>query len=282
MHLPNPFGRSMSFARPVFGSLSGLIMLTLLSHPSLAGLNSGAQAKLRWQNGASGAALPGTDAVAPIVQLLVTASGISSLRGADVQIMFYGMGGSRPVPQAWQFQDGGCASGAAQFFAGGRGGTTYPNAFTSSPSVPGLIVTQNEAWVQAGDCITPRNRGVLWLSAAGSAGKARNSGREYALWAVNLDLRGTQSGGATDCSGNADDPSGPVSICLSAHERIPCEDPDHGASLLLLDDNNDVDVANYTLSNSFLTWNQPGPEALCPYDGGAVRTTWGRMRRAYR
>jgi hypothetical protein len=272
----------MSPARPVFVSLSALIVLTLLPNSAFAGLNSGAQAKLRWQNGATGSALSSSDAVSPIVQLLITASGISSFRGADVQILFYGMGGSRPVPAAWQFQDGGCASGAAQFFVGGRGGTTYPNAFTSSPAVPGLIVTQNAAWVQAGDCLTPRNRGVLWLSAAGAAGKPRNSGREYALWAVNLDLRGTLSGGAADCSGDADDPAGPTSICLSAHERIPCEDQDHGAALLLLDDNNDVDVASYALSNSYLTWNQPGPDALCPYDGGAVRTTWGRMRKAYR
>lgn len=261
---------------------AGITTLLLQVGIAWGGLNPSTQARIHWQNGATGPALSGTDASTPIAQLVVTVSGLNDFRGADVQIQYSALGGARPLPDAWQFQDGGCASGSAQFYPGGRGGSTYPNAFNTSPAVPGLVVMQNQAMYATGDCLTPRNRGLLWLSAAGSAGAARNSTTEYAIWAITVDLRGTAGGGPTDCAGGSNDPSGTTGICLAPHSRIPCNEADRGAVVTLLDGNDELDYAGFSSANSYLTWNQATSSAACPFDGSVTRTSWGKMRKVYR
>lgn len=261
---------------------AGLVLLALHPVPTWAGLNPSAQARIRWQNGATGPSLSGTDLTSPIAQLLVSVSGLTNFRGADVQIQYYALGGARPLPDAWQFQDGGCASGSAQFFVGGRGGSNFPNVFNTSPAVPGLVVTQNQAMYATGDCLAPHNHGLLWLSAAGSAGAARNSAKEYAVWAITFDLRGSVNGGAADCGGSSDDPAGPTGVCLAPHSRVPCNQPDRGAVVTLLDGNDELDYAGFSAGNSFLSWNQATSSTACPLEGGLIRTSWGKMRKVYR
>lgn len=255
--------------------------LFLLPESAVAGLNSAATAQIYWQVGSTGAGRPSQDDTTSTPQLVITASGVNNIMGADVQIHYWSLRLDRAMPPAWQFQSGGCAEGAAQFHVGGRGGF-YPNIFSSIPAVSGLATVQNQAQFATGDCLTPHNSGLLWLSTLGAVGRDRNPLSEYAVWAVSFDLRPPSSGGGANCAGGPADPRGPVGICLHPDHRVPCNDPPREGVIELFDGNSEVDIIPFAGGRSVLTWNSGNSGALCGSETPARRTTWGTLKRMFR
>lgn len=246
-----------------------------------AGLNPSASAQMYWQTGTNGAGRGQRDDTTSTPQLVVTVTGVNNIRGADVQIHYWPLRHDLPMPSAWQFQSGGCAAGAAQFLIGGPGGF-YPNLFTSSPPVTALATTQDVALFATGDCLTPHGSGLLWLSTLGSLGRERSPLVEYAVWAISFDLRPISSGGVANCAGGPSDPSGPVGICLHADHRVPCNDPQREGVLELFDGSATIDVVPFVAGRSVLTWHAGGVGTQCESETPAPRTTWGRLKSAYR
>ena len=262
--------------------LAGCVCLAVGAGSAAAGLNASATAALYWQDAQTGAlaSTQGTGVGTP--QLVVTVKGVSSFRGADVQLLVSGQSGGA-VPAAWQCQSGGCNESGVSFYIGGHGG--LPNAFTSAPAVPGVAVSQNEELYATGTCATPHNFGLLWLTAAGAAGGARNPATEYAVWAVKFDLRGTAGGGPSDCDG--DYLHTPMGVCIVANERIPCNDIQRGSVMAVLDGNDAIDYAPFAYSKAYLEWWQfctcyygymYDPNCSVP----VKPNTWGALRRLYR
>lgn len=259
----------------------------LLAPAARAGLNSAAVAHIYWQSGSTGSALAARDNSNGMCQFVVTSKGLANFAGADVQILLCAADDGA-LPAAWQGQAGGCAegfigSGATSVgLVGGRGGSLLPNAFTTAPAVPGVLASQNSEFYNTGDCKTPHNVALLWLSCAGGAGVARSSTVEYALWAVACDLANSvnPADGTTPCGGGSADPAGPHGICLIPKFFVPCSDPARGAALALLDGNLDVDFAGFAPASYYLSWSLMVATNCFPHS--VAPTTWSRIKRTYR
>ncbi len=199
--------------------------------PAPAGPNAAASARIYWQTGINGAGSPNNGSASPNPQFVVTCKGVQNLRGAEVQVLL--SGGFGPLTPAWQFEPGGCAEGSAQFYLGGRGGT-YPNVFTATPAVPGLVIAQNSALFNTGDCRTPHGVEMLWLSCIGDSGRVRDASKEYAVWAVQFDANTHSPVDGTPCPRALDDLEVQNLVCVFPNFRIPCTQPGHGAAMSLI------------------------------------------------
>lgn len=254
-----------------------------------AGLNPSAVAKLYWQTGTNGGAQAARDNTAALPQMVVTVKGLVNFRGADVQLLVNALD-KLGLPGAWQAQSGGCAEGGFGFFVGGRGGTVFRNVFTVSgvagdTAVSGVVPSQNGINFNTGDCRTPHGVGLLWLSAAGADGHNRQVAREYAVWAISMDLNAVDpADGVTPCEGAVADPLGPRGVCVNPNFKIPCNGPQLGAALQILDGNLDTDAANFAQGFQFLTWNagSRGDGAECPTATPVRSTTWGTLKKIYK
>ena len=150
------------------------------------------------------------------------------------------------LPEAWQVEDTGCASAAATFRRGGFGGV-YPNAFAL---VPGVIEVENQMYYNAA-CLAEDSTGTVWLSAGGAGGVSRDSTKEYALFALRVDLTGAATGG---CRGDLTWPTGPWGICVRPDAHIPCTRPGAGAALELIDGGGQSDWISFAAAYDSLTW----------------------------
>ena len=250
-----------------------------------AGLNSGAVARIYWQAGSTGAALSGPDNSSGTCQLVVTAKGLTNFRGADVQLVVSALDGGA-MPAAWQGQTGGCAEGFINCYVGGRGGSLFPNAFTTAPAVQGTFAPQNEELYNypGNPCITPHGIALLFLSAAGAYGETRSPSIEYALWAVSFDLANSVDpvDGVTPCGGGVSDPSGPRGVCINPNERIPCNETQRGAVVQVLDGNLDLDYPAFVAGRVYLTWSGGSLAGACPSVTSSKTSTWGSLKKLYK
>jgi hypothetical protein len=261
----------------------GALALAVTAATATAGLNTGAVAKMYWQTGSTGAAIAARDNTNGTCQLVVTCKGLTNFAGADVQLLINALDKSGPPP-AWQGQSGGCAEGFITGYPGGRGGTIFRNAYTTAPAVPGPLASQNGEFYNTGDCKTPHNVALLWLSDAGGAGVARTSTLEYAIWAIAFDLANSVDpvDGVTPCGGGASDPNGVIGVCIAANFRLPCTDPQQGQAIETLDGNFAVDFPQFVPSFGFLTWNSGAQGSECPNATPVLHTTWGQLKKAYK
>lgn len=245
-----------------------------------AGLNSGAVAHMYWQTASTGAAIAARDNTNGTCQLVVTCTGLTNYAGADCQIILNSLTATG-VPAAWQGQTGGCAEGFINGYVGGRGGTIFRNAFSTAPAVAGVLASQNGEFFATGDCKTPHNVGLLWLSAAGGAGQARTAATEYAIWAIAFDLANSVDpvDGVTPCAGGAASPTG---MCLYPSERVPCSDPQRPGAMELLDGNLATDFPTFLTGNTFLTWNAGANAGQCPLVDPVHLSTWGALKKLYK
>lgn len=234
-----------------------------------AGLNAGGSAQLYWQNGtALGLAARDNSSLTP--QFVVTAKGLTNLRGIDCQLLVNGAGGTLPVD--WDFTATGCNAGNFSSFKGGRGGA-YPNAITTATAITGLAVSQEGMIYQTGDCVTPHGVALLWLSAAGAAGQTRTAATEYGIWAIKFDLA-TNNGVC--------DPNGPQAVCINPNFRIPCTDVQRGAVLGVVDGNLAYDYLPFAAGKTFLTWGGGASQTYCAGVTPTVKTSWGSLKKVYR
>ncbi len=244
------------------------------------GANQGATAHAYWiVPGDSASPSRRSDSGQP--RLLVTVKGIHNFRGADVQLILTAGDGGR-LPDAWQGNPGGCNDGNFTYGLGAVG-TRYPSAFNSAPAVPGMVASQDGEVFETGDCRTTHGTGLFWLSVAGAAGEPRDPAKEYALWNIRFDFRGTAHGGPTDCPGDLGDPSGPRGVVISPNFRIPCNGPQPGAVLAVLDDNLNLDYLPFVLGNAALGWEANPSAGLSPVlvadleahrVGGGIELSW--------
>ncbi len=273
-------------------SVGALILGAALSSPipSPAGQNAGAIAHVYWQAFPRGRGLESPCSYSAVTSFIITVKGVSSFRGADVQLMMASRSGL--VPAAWQFQAGGCAEGAASFQPGGWGGH-YRNIFTTPPAMAGTQLAHNEMTFNNGSCETAHGTGFFHLSATAPTAVTRDPNIEYAVWGVAVDLTATDPSTGDPCEGGAADPLGPVSVFISPRLQIPCNGLREQA-MTVLDADSATDMAFYpTLPKQIysLGWmDAPGINCdNCPdyYFMGCGFTpvpkkTWGWLRRVYR
>jgi len=172
---------------------------------------------------------------------------------------------------------------------GGPGGF-YPNAFSTGPAIPDLVVSRNQEYFGPSACGLPTNQiGYLWFHAEGSAGAARNPDVAYGLWAIKFDVRGTALGGPTECAGDLGDPSGPQGLFFTPCEVSPCGGHDMlWGPLALIDGDGNIDYAGFN-ANSTL-YRRSNAECGPPLGGSLCEgptvptkpTTWGRLKDLYR
>ena len=267
----------------------GALALAVTAATATAGLNSAATAKMYWQTGTTGAAIAARDNTNGTCQLVVTCTGINNFAGVDVQLLVNSLDKSGPPP-AWQGNSGGCAEGFIGSAAtsvgtpGGRGNATsgvFKNVFLQAPAVAGPLASQNTMFFNTGDCKTPHNVALLWLSDAGGAGVTRNPATEYAMWSIAFDLANSTDIGGNPCVGGASDPNGPKGVCIAANVRVPCTDPQRGQAIELLDGNFNVDFPPFLAGFGYITWNSGAQGSECPNATPAARTTWGQLKKAY-
>ncbi len=268
--------------RKSLGIVCAALWLTLAPGHAHAGLNANALAKMMWQVGTA-AGLPARNSTIGTPQLVVVVSGVSSFRGADVQISMGALDGSKFLADAWQGNGtGGCNDGAWTFYLGGTGGA-YPNIVTTSPPLNnGLVAVQNGELYNTGTCLTPCGTGLLWLQFAAGSGVTRDPATTYGVWAIKFDL-------TTPCAGGLNDPT-PFGVCLTPYQRSPCQDAHPADFMTLVDANAVQDDILFSAGFVYLTWlpaNGTGNIMNCPgaaicYTFPAPGRTWGTLRKLYR
>ena len=215
---------------------------------------------------------------APATSFIVTVKGVTNFRGIDVQLLIRAFDGGS-VPQAWQFQPGGCAEGAASFQPGGWGGH-YKNIFTTAPALGSVEVLHNEMLYATGSCETAHGVGLLHFSSAAPAGVTRDPRIEYAVWGVAMDLTASDPSTGNPCEGGAADPAGTRGVRISPVIRIPCDDGQ--PVLLVADADSAVDRALYPGPYEFgysLFWY--ADDSSCGYSA-VTKKSWGWLKRVYR
>ena len=258
----------------------------LTSVPALAGQNAGAVAHLYWQEGTA-AALDSPRVTTGTPQLLVTAKGIHSLRGGDVQLLLLPCAGGE-FKGAWQGNGtGGCNDGNWSFYVGGPGGA-YESLFGASPTLEGLTISSNQEYYKTTACGHNTNfDAVLWLHGEGPSGVARDSTVEYGIWAIKFDLRDTSLGGPASCPGDLSDPAGAQGVFFWPCNAYPCGGGPNGTVIAVLDGNGSVDYLPVVGQVGSLYWNSPHPcgpplgSDLCPTTG-IEAASWGQLRSLYR
>ncbi len=270
-----------------FLKISAAVALVSVAAASFAsaGLNAGGTAQLYWA-GATNAPLTGAanrNSTAGVAKILVTAKGLVNFRGCDVQLIINALD-KAGVPGAWQFQLGGCAEGFANFDVGGK--VASKNAFNVAPSVLGVVPSQNGFNFNTGDCRSPHGVGLFWLSAAGANGGTRVLATEYNLWMITVDLATSVDplDGVTPCEGGTADPLGPRGVCINPNFKIPCNGPQLGAAVQILDGNLDLDAFNFVQGSQYLTWNagSRGDGAECPNATAIRNSSWGTLKKIYK
>lgn len=265
------------------------LLLCLVTPPLHAGQNAGATARIYWLTSNTTAATSDISRGAS-VKALVTVRGVRDFRGVDVQLTFgkanwvsYGYPPSydwslaiTTPPPAWQVQSGGPAEANYAFHRGGFNGPSagiWPDFFKVAPALPGLAVTQDGTpfccWTTGIEaCITPYGRGVIWLSAAGSAGVTRDPAVEYAVLGFTLDLSG-------NTGRLAGDDNSPEPVVINPDYRLPCGSGEKGNVILLVDGAARRDFASFEVGYKQLFWHN---ELITP----VKPATWSRLRNLYR
>ncbi|MBI5838081.1 MAG: hypothetical protein HZB25_12660 [Candidatus Eisenbacteria bacterium] len=266
-----------------------VLVFFVAASPLHAGQNAGASARIYWLvDNTTAATSPYSTAAS--VKALVTVRGIHNFRGADVQLAFgkasWYSYGSPPSsdwflaittpPQAWQVRPGGPAEANYTLQLGGFNGpfaSLWPDVFKALPAVPSLAIYQDGSsyccWTTGSNaCVTPHGRGVIWLSAVGSAGVTRDPSVEYAVLGFTLDLSGS--------SGHlVGDDSNPEPVVIHPEYRLPCGSGEKGETLLLVDGAVVKDYAAFDYVHDMLYWHQ---ELITP----VKPATWSRLRKLYR
>ncbi|MBI5836293.1 MAG: hypothetical protein HZB25_03515 [Candidatus Eisenbacteria bacterium] len=242
---------------------AALLTATLAGMAS-AGQNAGATARIYWlTNNTLASTDRNSTSVSATQKLLVTVKGVNTFRGADVQLLANAMDASG-LPLEWQGaiytpKAGGWNTGSA---------TVFPSIALASPS---LSLSSS----QTGDlyygltgtsaCVTPHNVGTFWYSAAGAAGRARDTNIEYGVFGLVIDL-----------SAVAPTPG----VCINPNYRLPCGTGEQGNKIVIVDGNTLKDYCAFDLGYQWLTWSATGPG--CPDVTPVQGTTWGKIRHLYK
>ena len=227
---------------------------------SAAGPNAGAAARLYWQHG-TGSGLAGRNSTDTLPQVVVTVSNLKRFKGAEVQLNIRGLcvhgvpldtSRVRWTPDAWRGDPGGCATGAVSYFGGGRGGAIYPNVFNS---VPGVAQSGTGMYYQAFDhpCLTDDSLETVWFSGAGDSTVVMDSTKQYAVFAFQIDLTGSNSLAGTSCNGDMADSLGPDGVLIDANFHYPCAALGTGARIAILSDSV-IDYVPLSAGYDSLTW----------------------------
>lgn len=246
--------------------------------PCRAGQNAGAVAHIYWQPYPKGRGQESPCSFSAVTSFIVTLKGVRSFRGVDVQLALTARDFG-PVPQAWQFQPGGCADGAASFQPGGWGGY-YKNIFNAAPALTGTQVLNNELLYATGSCETAHGLGLFHFSSTAPSGVARDPAVEYAVWGVAVDLTAADPATGDPCAGGIADPAGPRGVEIHPQIRIPCDD--NQAVVLVVDADSSVDrvpIPGPTVFGYSLTWY--GDDLSCGFSP-VPKKTWGWLKRVYR
>jgi len=252
-----------------------------------AGQNAGATAYIYWLSAATttGTVIGSRDITSCTAVCQVTIKGLSNFRGADVQLVINSLTASG-LPPAWQATGvGGPADGNYSVKWYSYNTTLFPDAFlttTAGGVVTGIVKTQDASAVNyqntASACLTPHNVGLIWLSAAGAAGKGRVSTVEYGVLGWKMLL-------CTGCC-VGDIPNGPIGVCIAPNFRQPCSAGEQGLKMQTVDATATKDMVPFSSPNfCWLTWfgiQHPGsPNNPCWLVTPAANTTWGQIKRLY-
>lgn len=250
-------------------AVAAAALCSLAAGVAVAGQNAGATAKMYWvTTGNAKAAYRDETQCTP--KLVITVTGVNSIRGANCQVDVNGLAGT--LPPSWQAQSGGCADGAGAFAVARSG---FPTGVTSVwAGGTGLADGQSSLYYNAGNCLTPHGTGLIWCETAGTTGVAKTATTEYGLYTVTMD----QSSGlcAGDCS------NGALGVCLNLYLRDPCPTPTtNGNYIQLLDGPLQIDRCTVVPGFTNLTW-KAGASTNCPAVTRATTSSWGTLKASYR
>jgi hypothetical protein len=253
------------------------MMATMLVGVAGAGLNAGALAHLYFMpSTGSTVPVPARTSTAATAICLVTVTGVSSARGADVQLIVSGLD-THGLPMCWQV---GSYTGVKE---GWRGKTVTVFApllgeTVDGGAVTGVITINDASFIDYHDgtnpTFTPNNCGLIQYSASGSVGKTRLTTKEYSVVGFTM----------TPDDGTNDPASIPcIPVCIGPNWRLGTGGHDGFWVMQVADANNVTDFVPFAAGNVNLvygTTQYPGgcPEVITP----ATAKTWGMVKKLYR
>lgn len=252
-------------------------LTALTASMAFAGANAGATGRLIWlTSGKKDTKAANHDNVGCTPLMGFTTTGLKSMKGADVQLVLNGVGGT--VPDSWQYWStadaNGCAFGAnvsATGFASTGAGAAADSIYNGFASVTGVATSQGGAEYYGNDpCLSPHGVATIWFSAAGAAGANKVSTKTYGLYTLSVDQN-------TGCAGDCSSPAG---VCILVNYRLPCGQQTGGTFFQLLDAANAIDQCSVAANSSYLTWNAAS-NAACPGVTAVKATSWGSLKKMY-
>jgi hypothetical protein len=251
------------------------LCLCLAADVAYPGLNAGATARIYWLT-ANSTASTSQSSTSALPKLLITVKGVSSFRGADVQL-WEGDDEGVGLPAYLQTQAGGCAEGYDSPRGGGfnsGSAATWPSIFSADPPVPELSVSRPGSLLyNTADCWAPSPWGMIWYSASGSAGVAREPATEYGVFGLTLVVD-------YDCM---DPPGWPKPAWIWPVCRQSCHSGCMGSAIAITDANGAVDYVPFEAGYGHLTLGYAFPDTrwfACTTP--VAPATWGSVRRLYR